>query len=329
MARQAEFEALYVAGTRFRDAVLRRDDSLFTPGRSIWNAATIDDLFDRYEADISRDKLEIKLSRQIADADDITRQLAAELLYVHLLLPCDTKGAKKHDMVTTILEPLQLEVTIPDELNQALDRGIATIGAALAWQSAQFTYLLRLVRLWKSLPLDEQSVLLTDPWAFKSFLYEDRVPPRGAQVQREALLYLIFPDTFEDSVSIEHKQMISNAFGDRITEQTGDVDRQLLQIRHNLTDEYGTDFSYYNPQLRNLWNPSHPPAAQNAQQVIEKLYPDEHARRVVLGALAQSIRVASDANPWAWAMTIPGGDGCALMWVRSRQWFLKRAASFS
>jgi len=175
------------------DAALKGDDSLFTPGRSVWNAEAIQDLFHRYvEADTSRDKLEIKLARQIADANDGTRQLAAELLYVHLLLPCDTKADKKRGMVKTLLAPLRPEVTIPDELSQPLDPGIATIGAALAWQSAQFTYLLRLVRFWRSVPLDERSSLLADPGAFKNFLYADRVPLGGAGVQREALLYLLF-----------------------------------------------------------------------------------------------------------------------------------------
>jgi len=307
MPRQAEFEALYVAGRRFRDAVLDSDDSLFTPGRPVWNAATLQALVDRYEADTSRDKLEIKLSRQVADADGVTRQLAAELLYLHLLLPCDTKGAKKRAMVTTILEPLRPAVTIPHKLGQALDQGIATIGAALAWQSAQFAYLLRLMRFWKSLPSQERSALLADPWAFKSFLFENGVPSRGAQVQREAVLYLVFPDTFEDSVSIDHKQMISAAFGDRIVEQTNDVDRQLMQIRQSLIDEYGTRFSFYDPPLRSLWNPPPPAPHSDARRVIETLFPDEQVRRAALGVLGQSIRTAHDANPWAWAVTMPAG----------------------
>ncbi len=254
MARHTGFEVLYEAGQRFVDAALKGDDSLFTPGRSIWNAKAIEDLFHRYvEEDTSRDKLEIKLPRQIADADDVTRQLAAELLYVHLLLPCDTKADKKRGMVKTLLAPLRPEVTIPDELSQPLDPGIATIGAALARQSAQFTYLLRLVQLWKSLSLDERSRLLADPWAFKNFLYADRVPLGGAGVQREALLYLLFPDTFEDSVSGRHKLEIVSAFKDRIVEPTDDVDRQLAQIRRSLADEYGAGFSFYEQRMRPLW----------------------------------------------------------------------------
>ncbi|MEN9936426.1 MAG: hypothetical protein RLZZ387_3005, partial [Chloroflexota bacterium] len=37
----------YIAAQRFVDEALRRDGSLFAPGRSAWSPATIDDLYQR------------------------------------------------------------------------------------------------------------------------------------------------------------------------------------------------------------------------------------------------------------------------------------------
>ena len=50
----------------------------------------------------------------------------------------------------------------------------------------------------------------SDPWKFKAVLYA--IPPEGGQSQREALLHLVFPETFEDTVSTDSKAKIATAF---------------------------------------------------------------------------------------------------------------------
>ena len=47
-----------------------------------------------------------------------------------------------------------------------------------------------------------------DPWTFKDVLFA--VPmPKGSYIQREALLHLVHPDTFESIVSRGYKEQIA------------------------------------------------------------------------------------------------------------------------
>ena len=76
---------------RFVQEALESDGSLFTPGAKIWTAENIEDLYERFvdNPDESSDRFEDKFRRQLEGAPLETRQLAAELLYIHLLFPAN------------------------------------------------------------------------------------------------------------------------------------------------------------------------------------------------------------------------------------------------
>ena len=76
--------------------------------------------------------------------------------------------------------------------------------------------------------------------------------------QREALFHLVFPDTFEGTVSVEQKNGIAqaSAFARYIIEATDDVDRRIQQIRQGLERELGRDFDFYDDDIRVLWDPT-------------------------------------------------------------------------
>ena len=287
MARHQWYQDLHHAGERFVDAALKGNDSLLTRGQPIWTPEAIDELFHRYVEleDTSKDTFTVKLQRQLDGVDDTTRQLAAEWLFVHLLMPTDTKGNTKRTMINGVLALLQPPVTIPEDLDRALDQGIAHLGAALAQQGYQLTYLLQFMRVWKSLPSFEREAALADPWAFKALLYSDRVPMNRAQVQREALLYLVFMGTFEPTVSVAQKRTIATAFQDLIVEPTDDVDRQLLQIRRSLSDQYGKDVDFYDPEVRKRWDPAFSTGATGTQKTLDTIDP-ENTPAATGGAMA-------------------------------------------
>src|SRR5688572_27355656 len=85
---------IYAAAARFVEAGLRSDDSLFTPGRPVWTGAVAQDLDERFvkRPDTSSDSFEAKFQRQLSGAPADTIQLAAELLYVHLLISVQLRG---------------------------------------------------------------------------------------------------------------------------------------------------------------------------------------------------------------------------------------------
>src|SRR5262249_56864511 len=79
-------EQFYAAAQRFVDAALRADDSLFTPGRPIWTAVNIDELYRRFaaELDTSDDSFENKFHRELEGAPAENYQLAREPVFLHL-----------------------------------------------------------------------------------------------------------------------------------------------------------------------------------------------------------------------------------------------------
>ena len=72
------------------------------------------------------------------------------------------------------------------------------------------------------------------------------------RVQRQAVLHLVHPDTFEGTVSVRPQEAnLSNAkaFARFVTEQTADVDRKIMHIRRGLEAELGRDFDFYDPDI--------------------------------------------------------------------------------
>jgi len=258
MAERIDRPEIYEAARRFVDAGLRRDDSLFTPGEPIWSAAGAADLYVRFvdHPDESADSFLNKFQRQLDGAPAATVQLAAEVLFVHLLMPWDMRGNTKRGMIEAVLSWSPSPARIPDYLRDALDVGVARLGAGHTLRNYQLQFLLELLRHWKSLPSDEQIRLLGDPWEFKGEVA--RTPGRQDQAQREALLHLMYPDTFEPIVSRSHKYRIADYFADRADRSGEDVDLRLMRIRDSLAGDHAPNFSFYDPGIRERWDGSAP-----------------------------------------------------------------------
>jgi 5-methylcytosine-specific restriction enzyme B len=254
MVKTRDRELLYEVARQFVDAALRKDDSLFTPGHPIWSRATLDDLYERFvkSPDESSDTFEQKLQRQLAGAPPETIQLAAEVLYVHLLVPVNTRQPRKLRLLKTVLGWSSQPVKIPSELAMALENGIARVGVAYAtYRPWQLHFLINFARAWKQLTATQREEALDDPWAFKRFA--EGIPLYAAYMQREALLNLVHPDTFENIVSRDAKQQIAKRLSNLVPKPADDLDQLLLQIRQKLAPEHGPMFSFYDKPLAALW----------------------------------------------------------------------------
>ena len=98
--------AVYRIAERFVDAALRRDDSLFTPGKAIWSRPYFDELDERYvrNPDLSADSFEKKLAAQLAGASPEAHQLMAEVLYVYYLpAGFNISGQTKRNKIAEVL----------------------------------------------------------------------------------------------------------------------------------------------------------------------------------------------------------------------------------
>jgi MoxR-like ATPase len=257
MARQnaLDVQPFYAAARRFVDAALRADDSMFTPGRPIWTLANVEDLYRRFaeELDTSNDSFENKFRRELQGAPPEIYQLAGELIYVHLLIAAGTIGYEaKRGLITRVLNWSPTPVAIPADFDQALRHGLARVGTAfLTYRPFQLGFLLNFVRHWKRLPVAERDEALSDPWAFKSILFA--LPISRAYAQREALLHIVHPDTFEPIVSRDHKARFARQWASYAAAPSDDVDRMLLAIREGYQQRHGVQIDFY---ARNAATPS-------------------------------------------------------------------------
>lgn len=256
MARLPQAGPVYAAAERWVDAALRRDDSLFTPGRPIWSLANIEELYRRFvlQPDESRDSFENKFRRQLEGAESETYQFAAELIYVHFLISRSLTSETKRWLVELVLSWSPERVTIPSDVAQVFEHGVTRTGTGFNTRRPfQLFFFLEFLKRWKGLPLAERELCLADPWRFHDVAFS--VPHHTGYLQRNALLHLVFPDTFEGICSQEAKNKIARVFQAHVTDALAPIDRQLWEIRQALAPEHGPDFTFYDPPLRRVWDP--------------------------------------------------------------------------
>ncbi len=260
-------ENVYVATEKWVDCALRKDDSLFTPGKPIWTRELLGELRECYldRPDVPGDDFYDRLRNQLRGSRPEVHQLMAEVLYAQFLIIWKEgmgQEAKKNG-VEQVLGWGAPIATISEDLIDGLTPGIAHSQALLQYRPYQVGFIIEFADQWKALEQNKRNRLLKDPWAFKNLvmgmkpdsllLHESQNTP---QAQREALLHLVHPDAFEGTVSVDHKKKIAeaNAFAHFITEEIPDVDHKLVEIRRGLEAGLDRDFGFYEENIRSFWD---------------------------------------------------------------------------
>ena len=263
--RRLGAETVYAAAESWVERGLRSDDSLFTPGRRIWTSELLDELHRRFldRPDESEDSFLDKLERQLTGSPPEAYQLMAEVLYVHFLVVSTKDSTNEQHQLNRILALSSEPVAVPSELAAGLAPGIANPGQGFhSYRPFQVGLIIEFASQWKQLGPDERRRLLDDPWAFKNFVRDlhlrsamFRDYQNTPRTQRQALLHLVHPDTFETIVNVDHKNKIAATFEELVEDPTPDVDRKLQQIRSNLERTYGAvTFRFYSPNIRSQWD---------------------------------------------------------------------------
>ena len=258
-------ETVYAAAAAWVDRGLRRDDSLFTPGRPLWASEWLGELRQRFldSPDESPGTFFDRLERQLDGSSPEAYQLMAEVLYVHFLIVRTTDSSDELKRLKSVLDWSPDPASIPPELVDGLAPGLASPGMAFhTYRPFQVGLLIEFADQWKQLSPAERQHLLADPWAFKAFVMELELQSnllRNRQntpgIQRQALLHLVHPDAFESIVSVDHKNKIAAAFDGLVDGSSQDVDRKLQQIRSELEDAHdGGAVHFYSPDIRKQWD---------------------------------------------------------------------------
>ena len=186
--------------------------------------------------------------------------MVAEILYFQYLLHYGMTQAGKEERINRVLGWSGHQIPIPEKLVAGLTPGIAQVGPAMgSGLPNYFGFLIEFVERWKEAGSDEQHRLLSDPWLFKHFSLDENLAvelfqPVLHNVQRHALLHLVFPDTFEGIVSDNHKsKLVQRLAADE--NEADDIDHVIQQIRQGIEVKLGRDFDFYDEDVLKWWDP--------------------------------------------------------------------------
>ncbi len=259
-------EKVYDAAQEWVDCALRSEGSLFTPGKAIWTIRNLGVLHEKFlnSPDETDGSFLDKLGKQLENSPPEVYQLMGEALYFYFLIVHTKSVTDERNVIETVLGWSTSPVEIPTELIAALTPGIATPGTAYhTFRPFQVGLLIEFVERLKQEDPSELVRIIDAPWEFKRFLMDFR--PRSllvskyqnaSRIQRQALLHLVHPDTFEGIVSEDHKSAVADAFSTLVTQPTDDVDRKLQQIRAGLEKKLGRDFHFYEDAISYKWRDS-------------------------------------------------------------------------
>ncbi len=263
MARFKDAEPILAAAERWKRRCLLDARSLFTD-RSLWTRSNFQELQSVYVENLddeSQGSFLEKLERQLQPASPDAKCLWAEMYWVYRLIQGSMKSSKKRAVIIQVWEWSGQDFPENHELmkDAVLGAGILSPGTAYnthAW--AEFRFFVVAMLEWYSLEPNEREVLLEAPWDFASWL--DRTKYAENRMFRHAMVFLLFPDEFQDIVSNSGKRRIVSRLhqGDGIdTSNPVEIDLALLAIRQRLEKKYGW-FRFYDPQIKELWQ--HPSA---------------------------------------------------------------------
>ena len=245
-----------------------------------------------------------------------------EALYVYFLIVTTKNSSAEQKRIDDVLGLSPQPVAIPPDLVAALKPGLVHPGQNFhANRQFQVGFLIEFVEQWKEQSQEEQDHLLSDAWAFKDFAMGIdfrsvllQSAPNRPRTQQEALLHLVYPDAFDAIVSRVHKRLIAKAFANLVQQQTGDVDRQLEQIRPALEAKYGSRnwLFYTTPEIRNVWGPN--PWSEYirlAQWYVDtgKLESEEIEYKVKIGRKLAAAREAALSGAGNWRDLVKSGIG--------------------
>jgi MoxR-like ATPase len=257
MPRFPEYELIYEEAQQFKNLCFINNKSLLWPDQSYWTLSALEELKERIFLHFigGTDKtFEEKFSEQLKGADPSLWGVLADILFFYCLASNSMKYETKKRMVEWAAQSGGL---VPpgasSKVWDALKTGFCGTGQRYHRKIHQVNYLILVGIQSKKTP--NLSEVLTHASAFQTLI--DSIPREGYTADmRSAMLFMFYPDLYEDFISNSDKQDIiqyyKQKFGLTVPD---DTDLALFQIRQEIpkhNPEIEQLFHYYNPPL-NGW----------------------------------------------------------------------------
>lgn len=259
-------EQVYAAADVWRVKCVINDGSLLFDDASVWTLENLQLLKTRFNDNPQYDNkttFDKKFELQLKGSPKAIYQLAMEVIYVYYLFPYyktisyKTKLGKLKDIANW--NNIAYDNKYP--LLNALELGIGATGTY--YNTAKFEELSFVIQFsinMKQRTSNERRAIIQDPWKLKEMIRQTK-EMIGKNVQMQHIVgHLLAPEYFECMASSTHKEMIVEAFKDRIPHvQESDIDKKLYEIRQVLEKEnIGVVNFYHNPDLLEIWKPTTP-----------------------------------------------------------------------
>lgn len=266
---EPNIDEVLVAADACRERCIIADGSLFS-NATLWTLENLQEFNQGFVENPIEDTARgfyDKLNEQLSDSLPEVKKLAAETVWFYLLFPHHSKFGpkKKYDQIKTVWEWSGDALPDTPYLNDNTLMGVGHPGTAyLTRRQDQMSFLLDFLIRWKSLPSTRRDNLMQNdaPWAFVEWL--DNIDGADSRPIRNAILYFLFPDTFERNLSNEHRRTIVNALKHKLPDelrQKGrsskllDLDQAIYNIRNQFEAEMETtEIDFYRPPIYQQWS---------------------------------------------------------------------------
>lgn len=261
MPRLSIHEPLYEIFTLFKENCLKKENSILWPELNVWTVENLE-LWKKHVienpiigSDLSADQ---KFEKQFETAPQKIWLLAAELHYIYYLPSSNILFTTKFKKIKWAAESGGM--TIPPETDPIWE--YQKQGFSRTAQKYHFRYNQLQLLVIFSLKLKEQpdiEKIVDDPKSIQAMLdgllESFSQKSERAYDMRHAILYLMFPDFYEPTISTTHKEKMINKYGSLVTNPTSDIDSKIFQIRQELAKEHpnGINFNFYEDEMMKEW----------------------------------------------------------------------------
>ena len=286
---------VYKAAELWKAQCLVNDGSL-TGESEVWTLHNLQELQARIvcKADWTKDTFWNKLFRQLDGANKDVIHLASEVIWLIYMfplgdqagdVPAAIKAKTKFQQVKKVRSFAALPAPTGPAFTQSALSGIGRIGRFYRRYFHGIRYLLEILIWFKQLPPAERSELTTPEGAWDFAEHSDLFQQETHVPMRHALMFLLFPESFERMVSVSHKKEIVRDLAAELSLQQANsffdkggftsllaIDQAVLNIRKSLAIKHrNNDLDFYREPIDGTWGMIKDPHFPNRAQMIGAL----------------------------------------------------------